>query len=61
MDDVIIMKFRQNMENKIVHISSARFKFWGVAGFERFAYATLPTTLLDFQGKVQKIFVTLPS
>ena len=34
---------------------SAGFKFWGVTGSEDFACATLPTTPLDFQGKV-KIF-----
>ena len=26
--------------------------FWGVAGSEDFAFATLPTTPLDFQGKI---------
>ena len=32
---------------------SARSKFWGgVAGSEDFACATLPTTPLDFQGKI---------
>ena len=40
----------------IVHVPN----FAGVAGSEDFACATLPTTPLDFQGKI-KIFVTLPS
>ena len=40
----------------LVHVPN----FWGVAGSEDFACATLPTTPLDLQGKL-KIFVTLPS
>ena len=32
--------------------NGARFKFWGVAGSEDLACATLPTTPLDFQAKV---------
>ena len=59
------------------HISStlqgARSKFWGVAGSEDFACATLPTIPLDFQDKIKnfchptllkirfKITVTPPS
>ena len=39
---------------------SARSKFWGVAGSEDFASATLPTIPLIFKAKL-KIFVTLPS
>ena len=33
----------------------ACFKFWGVAGSEDFACATLPTTSFDFQGKVKSV------
>ena len=53
----------------LVHIPN----FWGVAGSKDFACATLPTTPLDFQGKIKnfchstllkirfKITVTPPS
>ena len=53
---------------KLVHVPN----FWGVAGSEDFAFATLPTTPLDLQGKIShfchptllkirfKITVTLP-
>ena len=34
------------------HVTGARSKFWGVAGSEDFACATLPTIPLDFQGKI---------
>ena len=43
-------------EITLVHVPN----FWGVAGSEDFACATLPTTPLTFKAKFN-IFVTLPS
>ena len=44
------------MDNENHHslpsLTGARSKFWGVAGSEDFACATLPTPL-DFQGKIK--------
>ena len=42
-----ITKF-QPESSAMVHVPN----FWGVAGSEDFAFATLPTTPLDFQGKI---------
>ena len=42
----------QNLE-RALGMPSAPSKFWGVAGSEDFACATLPTTPLDFQGKIK--------
>ena len=36
----------------VLSLLNARSKFWGLAGSEDFAHATLPTTPLDFQGKI---------
>ena len=39
----------EKMSEMQVHVPN----FWGVAGSEDFACATLPTTPLDFQGKIK--------
>ena len=60
-------------ESQKPQVARAHSKFWGVAGSEDFASATLPTTPLDFQNKIRnfchptllkirfKITVTPPS
>ena len=44
---VLVMDYHPNLKD-LVHVSN----FWGLAGSEDFAFATLPTTPLDFQGKI---------
>ena len=44
----------KHSENQLKFVHVSKF-FWGVAGSEDFACATLPTTPLDFEGKVQNV------